>query len=62
MKTVLIALACAAFLAACSGQSSSSGGSSNVGGGSSVGSGPIGSTSSSSMLMQQIKTQDSGGK
>jgi hypothetical protein len=62
MKTTLMALACAAMLAACSSysQGPSTGASGQVGGGSSVGQGPIGSTSSSSILMERIKQGDSG--
>jgi len=52
----------AAFLAACSTQTANGGASGQVGGGTSVGQGPIGSTSSSSMLMQNIKQSDSSGR
>jgi hypothetical protein len=62
MKIRLTVLACLAMLAGCSGQNPNTGASGTVGGGSSVGTGPIGSTSSSSMLMQRIKQEDSGGR
>jgi len=62
MKAMLIALACTALVAGCSTQSANGGASGTVGGGSSVGQGTIGSTSSSSMLMQQIKQGDSTGR
>ena len=58
MMRLVLSLGCAVLLAACNNAASPSTGSSNVGGGSSVGNGPIGSTSSSSMLMQNIKNND----
>jgi hypothetical protein len=62
MKTMSIVLTCAVLLAACGTQSSNTGANSNVGGSPNVGAGPIGTTSSSSILMERIKQQDSGGR
>lgn len=58
MKLLVLIIGCALFTAGCQGASSPSTGSSNAGGGTSVGNGPIGSTSSSSILMQNIKNGD----
>ena len=62
MTKLLAAFLSIAMLAACAANSSgpSTGASGQVGGGSSVGQGPIGSTSSSSILMERIKNGDSG--
>lgn len=62
MPKLLAAFLSIAMLAACSNnsQGTDTGASGQVGGGSSVGQGPLGSTSSSSILMQRIKNGDSG--
>jgi hypothetical protein len=62
MTKLVAAFLSIAMLAACSSNSQgpSTGASGQVGGGSSVGQGPIGSTSSSSILMERIKQGDSG--
>jgi hypothetical protein len=62
MTKLVAAFLSIATLAACAAnsQGTSTGASGQVGGGSSVGQGPIGSTSSSSILMERIKNGDSG--
>lgn len=62
MKSMLMVATIAVSLAGCDVQPNNTGANSNVGGSPNVGNGPIGSTSSSSILMQRLKQQDSGGR